>query len=57
MTKEKHFKYVSSHLLECNLDNAVIGLIDLAHVPHIHDPWWWAFQKGRKKEAEKILSL
>ena len=25
----------------CNMDNAVIGLLDPAHVPYVHESWWW----------------
>lgn len=55
MTAEKKFKYVSTHLLECDLDNAVIGLIDPAHVPHVHASWWWRSKKAQKKKQKKFF--
>ena len=30
-------------------DQAVLGLLDPAHVPMIHDSWWWRSQKRRTK--------
>ena len=55
MSEDKKFKYVSTHLLECDLDNAVIGLIDPAHVPNVHASWWWRSKKTQKKKQKKFL--
>jgi len=54
---EKKFKYVSTHQLECDLDNAVIGLIDPAHVPNVHASWWWRSKKAQKKKPVKKPSV
>ena len=24
-----------------NIDHAVVGLVDPAHTPHVHESWWW----------------
>ena len=37
-------KYKISHLsadLPCNVDHGVIGLMDPAHGPFVHQSWWW----------------
>jgi phenylpropionate dioxygenase-like ring-hydroxylating dioxygenase large terminal subunit len=38
----------------CNIDHAIIGLMDPAHGPHIHSSWWWRSgpQKFRVKEKQ-----
>lgn len=40
-----------SCILECNIDHAVIGLIDPAHGPYVHQQWWW---RSPKKIKDKI---
>src|ERR1700758_5148781 len=38
----KHFR--TSHLsaeLPCNVDHGIIGLMDPAHGPFVHQAWWW----------------
>jgi phenylpropionate dioxygenase-like ring-hydroxylating dioxygenase large terminal subunit len=37
-------KYRSAHLsadLPCNIDHGIIGLMDPAHGPFVHQSWWW----------------
>jgi phenylpropionate dioxygenase-like ring-hydroxylating dioxygenase large terminal subunit len=37
-------KYKSAHLsadLPCNVDHGIIGLMDPAHGPFVHQSWWW----------------
>ncbi len=37
-------KYTITHLeseLPCNVDHGVIGLMDPAHGPFVHQSWWW----------------
>ncbi len=37
-------KYRSAHLtadLPCNVDHGIIGLMDPAHGPFVHQAWWW----------------
>jgi phenylpropionate dioxygenase-like ring-hydroxylating dioxygenase large terminal subunit len=37
-------KYRSAHLvaeLPCNVDHGIIGLMDPAHGPFVHQSWWW----------------
>ena len=40
-------KYRSAHLvadLPCNVDHGIIGLMDPAHGPFVHQAWWWRSQ-------------
>ncbi len=55
LSENNAFKYVSTHQLECDLDNAVIGLIDPAHVPNVHASWWWRSKKKQKKKQKKFI--
>jgi phenylpropionate dioxygenase-like ring-hydroxylating dioxygenase large terminal subunit len=34
-------KFVVSRVFEATMDNAVVGLMDPAHVPFVHSQWWW----------------
>jgi phenylpropionate dioxygenase-like ring-hydroxylating dioxygenase large terminal subunit len=37
-------RYRSAHLsaeLPCNVDHGIIGLMDPAHGPFVHQSWWW----------------
>jgi phenylpropionate dioxygenase-like ring-hydroxylating dioxygenase large terminal subunit len=35
-----------------NIDQAVVGLIDPAHTPHVHESWWWR-RPGERRDKEK----
>jgi len=48
-------KYRSAHLtadLPCNVDHGIIGLMDPAHGPFVHQAWWWR-KKASIHEKEK----
>ncbi|HTW33086.1 MAG TPA: aromatic ring-hydroxylating dioxygenase subunit alpha [Rhizomicrobium sp.] len=34
-------RWVESQTFACNIDHAVIGLMDPAHAPYVHGRWWW----------------
>ncbi|MEE2996994.1 MAG: aromatic ring-hydroxylating dioxygenase subunit alpha [Pseudomonadota bacterium] len=44
------------HTLEfgVNIDHAVVGLIDPAHTPHVHESWWWRRPTGRKNKEKNF---
>jgi phenylpropionate dioxygenase-like ring-hydroxylating dioxygenase large terminal subunit len=49
--KEKKFLHVERVVLPTNIDHAVIGLIDPAHVTFVHQSWYWRSAKAlRLKE-------
>jgi phenylpropionate dioxygenase-like ring-hydroxylating dioxygenase large terminal subunit len=46
-------RYVLTHLtadLPCSVDHGIIGLMDPAHGPFVHQSWWW---RGRDSIHEK----
>lgn len=34
-------KFTISRVFNATMDNAVVGLMDPAHVPFVHTQWWW----------------
>jgi phenylpropionate dioxygenase-like ring-hydroxylating dioxygenase large terminal subunit len=48
-------RFRSAHLtadLPCNVDHGIIGLMDPAHGPFVHQSWWWR-KKASIHEKEK----
>jgi phenylpropionate dioxygenase-like ring-hydroxylating dioxygenase large terminal subunit len=48
-------RFRSAHLsadLPCNVDHGIIGLMDPAHGPFVHQAWWWR-SRGSIHEKEK----
>ena len=46
-------KFVIERTFAANMDNAVVGLMDPAHVPYVHNQWWWRPPSAGKKLKEK----
>ena len=46
-------RWVESQLFHCDIDHAVIGLMDPAHAAYVHGRWWWTV---RPKEKSKHYS-
>ena len=34
-------RWTETQTFRCGIDHAVIGLMDPAHGPYVHDHWWW----------------
>jgi phenylpropionate dioxygenase-like ring-hydroxylating dioxygenase large terminal subunit len=53
-------KFRSAHLtadLPCNVDHGIIGLMDPAHGPFVHQAWWWRSRASiheKRKRFEPI---
>ncbi|HUZ04660.1 MAG TPA: aromatic ring-hydroxylating dioxygenase subunit alpha [Acidobacteriaceae bacterium] len=53
-------QFRSAHLtaeLPCNVDHGIIGLMDPAHGPFVHQAWWWRTQQSiheKEKHFEPI---
>ena len=50
-------RYKSAHLqadLPCNVDHGIIGLMDPAHGPFVHQSWWWR-SRGSIHAKEKLF--
>lgn len=41
-------------VLNCHVDQAVIGLMDPAHGPYVHRQWWWRSEKSMHEKAKKF---
>ncbi len=39
-------------VLNCHVDNAVIGLMDPAHGPYVHRQWWWRSEASMHEKAK-----
>ncbi len=58
--ENRNAKYKIAHLtadLPCNVDHGIIGLMDPAHGPFVHQAWWWRTQKSiheKQKHFEPI---
>jgi phenylpropionate dioxygenase-like ring-hydroxylating dioxygenase large terminal subunit len=47
--------YLIAHVsrpLRCNIDHGIVGLMDPAHGPFVHQAWWWR-SKGSIREKAK----
>jgi phenylpropionate dioxygenase-like ring-hydroxylating dioxygenase large terminal subunit len=50
-------KYQMAHLwadLPCSVDQAIIGLIDPAHGPFVHQAWWWRTRHSIRDKAKQF---
>jgi len=49
-------KFVIHRTFAANMDNAVVGLMDPAHVPYVHNQWWWRPPStGRKLKQKRFV--
>jgi phenylpropionate dioxygenase-like ring-hydroxylating dioxygenase large terminal subunit len=46
-------KFVIHRIFAASMDNAVVGLMDPAHVPYVHNQWWWRPPSTGKRLKEK----
>lgn len=48
-------KFVVTRIFEAHMDNAVVGLMDPAHVPFVHNQWWWRPPSAGFRVKEKAF--
>jgi phenylpropionate dioxygenase-like ring-hydroxylating dioxygenase large terminal subunit len=48
-------RWVESQTFPCDIDHAVIGLMDPAHGPYVHAHWWW--RKAPREKAKTYAPL
>lgn len=51
----KHYK--TAHLsadLPCGVDQAIIGLMDPAHGPFVHQAWWWRSRHSIREKSKQF---
>jgi phenylpropionate dioxygenase-like ring-hydroxylating dioxygenase large terminal subunit len=46
-------KFVIHRIFAASMDNAVVGLMDPAHVPYVHNQWWWRPPSTGRRLKEK----
>jgi len=44
-------RWTESQTFHCNIDHAVIGLMDPVHAPYVHGRWWWKKPMAVKEKA------
>jgi len=50
-------KYRIAHLwadLPCTVDHGIIGLMDPAHGPFVHQAWWWRTRRGIREKSKQF---
>ena len=50
-------KYRTAHLtadLPCNVDHGIIGLMDPAHGPFVHQAWWWRSRSSIREKTKRF---
>src|SRR4029079_2853133 len=50
-------RYRTAHLaadLPCNVDHVIIGLMDPAHGPFVHQAWWWRSRASIREKTKKF---
>lgn len=52
----KKFLHVERVVLPSNIDHAVIGLIDPAHVTFVHQSWYWRSAKNLKLKVKDFVA-
>jgi phenylpropionate dioxygenase-like ring-hydroxylating dioxygenase large terminal subunit len=45
-------KLVERMSFDAHVDHAVVGLMDPAHGPYVHQQWWWRSAKGQLDKAK-----
>ena len=40
--------------LPCNVDHGIIGLMDPAHGPFVHQAWWWRSRASHSRKDEEV---
>jgi phenylpropionate dioxygenase-like ring-hydroxylating dioxygenase large terminal subunit len=45
---------VLSSPLKCDMDHGIIGLMDPAHGPFVHQSWWWRNRKSIHEKAKRF---
>ena len=47
-------KLVDRMEFDSHIDHAVVGLMDPAHGPYVHQQWWWRSKKSQHEKAKKF---
>ena len=52
-SKSYKIAYLSAEL-PCGVDQAIIGLMDPAHGPFVHQAWWWRSRRSIREKAKQF---
>jgi phenylpropionate dioxygenase-like ring-hydroxylating dioxygenase large terminal subunit len=47
-------KLVDRMTFEAHIDHAVVGLMDPAHGPYVHQQWWWRSRASQHEKAKRF---
>ena len=47
-------KLVDRMEFDAHIDHAVVGLMDPAHGPYVHQQWWWRSSKSQHEKAKRF---
>jgi phenylpropionate dioxygenase-like ring-hydroxylating dioxygenase large terminal subunit len=48
------YKMVRTVRFPCHMDHAVVGLMDPAHGPFVHQAWWWRSRRSIHQKAKRF---
>ncbi len=48
------YRHVESVVFPCDIDHAVLGLMDPSHGPYVHASWWWRTQRSMHIKEKKF---
>jgi phenylpropionate dioxygenase-like ring-hydroxylating dioxygenase large terminal subunit len=48
-------RFVESQLFPCEVDHAVVGLMDPSHGPFVHKAWWWRSEGSIHAKAKRHI--
>lgn len=51
---ENYKTHVLSSKLKCDMDSGIIGLMDPAHGPFVHQAWWWRKRQSIHEKEKKF---
>jgi phenylpropionate dioxygenase-like ring-hydroxylating dioxygenase large terminal subunit len=47
-------KFVDHTVFDAHVDHAVVGLMDPAHGPYVHQQWWWRSRASQHEKAKRF---
>ena len=47
-------KLVDTMVFDAHIDHAVVGLMDPAHGPYVHQQWWWRSKSSQHEKAKRF---
>ncbi len=51
---ERQYQIAQSMIFPCDIDHAVVGLMDPAHGPFVHRSWWWRSQHSMHEKQKRF---